>query len=591
MAGFPKAGDQYGGRYRIVAEIGHGGMGVVYEALDTVLNRSVALKIVLPSLADRDEYHQRFAQEAAALAKIHSRHIVGIYDYGEHEDTVYFATQFFPDGDLQSWIAEHGPLDRRAALSLVAQVSEALADAHAAGVVHRDVKPGNVLLWSRPEGLVPYLADFGIAVEGAPEKRSGLTRTGTLIGSPAYMAPERHFGHPADERGDVYSAGCLLWAVLTGDAPYAGTDFQMMNSHINAPVVTLGTDHPVDLRIDDVLALALEKDPARRIQSAAEMRAQLLDIVREIDSAALPVPLPPTALPPTGGAPDPNVDSGRTAVRPALVPTPPAPPAEPAAGGSSSGPPPVPVAARERQQRRWLLPVLLSAALVLVVAIVTAVLINRNGDEVDPVADPTTSTSTSESATPPATPKAPRVTAQSAYRAVAFTVTPPPGDDVKLQVFRDGAWAPLKRESFRVTTTQGGDRACLRARAVRSSGGQTASSPGEKQCGKAEARTIALTANKALPCSYSSGGYTYPCWWYELELAGFAPNSSQDVVLQQQGQPACQTDSACQTVPVSKTGRVTRSRFFAVAATSGPWTVTVDGQKLTLETLAGPYSP
>lgn len=278
MAGFPKAGDEYGGRYRIVRELGHGGTGIVYEAVDSVLDRPVALKIVLPSLPDRGDYRGRFAREASVLAKIRSRHIVGIHEYGEHDDTVYFVTELFPDGDLHRWLQSHGPLDRRAALLLVAQVCEALADAHSCGVVHRDIKPGNVLLWNRSEGLVPYLCDFGIAIDG----QQGLTRTGALVGSPAYMAPERHFGHAADERGDVYSVGCLLWAVLTGDAPYSGTDFQMTNSHINEPTPQLGTGHPVDQRIDEVLVDTMHKDPDRRLDTAEEVRQRLLAIVREV---------------------------------------------------------------------------------------------------------------------------------------------------------------------------------------------------------------------------------------------------------------------------------------------------------------------
>jgi serine/threonine protein kinase len=285
MAGFPKAGDEYGGRYRIVRQLGHGGTGVVYEAVDTVPNRSVALKIMLPALPDREDYQARFAREASVLARIRSRNIVGIHEYGEHEDTVFFVTDLFPDGDLQSWLARNGPLDRRAALSLVAQVCGALADAHAMGVAHRDVKPGNVLLRSHPEGLIPYLCDFGIAIDGSGDgrTRAGPARTGTLIGSPAYMAPERHFGHVADEPGNIYSVGCLLWATLTGDAPYTGTDFQMMNSHINGPVPRLGTGHPVDDRIDEVLARALDKDPEQRTASAEALRADLLAIVRDID--------------------------------------------------------------------------------------------------------------------------------------------------------------------------------------------------------------------------------------------------------------------------------------------------------------------
>lgn len=333
--GYPKVDDEYDGRYRIVRRIGHGGMGVVYEAVDKVLNRSVALKIVLPSLPDREDFHARFAREASVLARIRSRNIVGIHEYGEHDDTVYFVTELFPDGDLRSWLAEHGPLDRRAALSLVAQTCEALADAHAAGVIHRDVKPGNVLLWSRPEGLIPYLADFGIALDGRAPDQEGLTRAGTLVGSPSYMAPERHFGHAADERGDVYSMGCLLWAVLTGDAPYAGTDFQVINSHVNSPIPQLGTGHPVDDRIDEVLAHALHKDPEQRVQSAADLRADLLGIIRDIDAGRLPVPGP---VAPAGSPVDEQADDPVEAAARPYPPAPPAPPVVPAAAAASERP-------------------------------------------------------------------------------------------------------------------------------------------------------------------------------------------------------------------------------------------------------------
>ncbi|MCW2765004.1 MAG: pknH [Nocardioides sp.] len=287
--GYPKVDDEYDGRYRIVRPIGHGGTGVVYEALDNVLNRSVALKVVRPSLPDRDDLHARFAREASVLARIRSRSIVGIHGYGEHDDTVYLVTEFFRDGDLRTWLEHHGPLDRRAALLLVSQVCEALADAHAAGIIHRDVGPGNVLLRIRPDGLIPYLRDFAIALDGHAENQPGPTRAGTLVGSPAYLAPERHFGHAADERGDVYSSGCLLWAVLTGDPPYSGTDFQLINSHINSPIPRLGTGEPVDDRIDEVVAGALHKDPEQRIPSALALREALLEIVRDIDAAVLPL--------------------------------------------------------------------------------------------------------------------------------------------------------------------------------------------------------------------------------------------------------------------------------------------------------------
>lgn len=279
MAGFPRPGDEYGGRYEIVRELGHGGVGIVYAAHDRVLGRDVALKIVLPSLPDREDYQRRFAREASALAQIRSRHVVGIHEFGEHHDTVYVVTQLFPDGDLRRWLAEHGPLGRRAALVLVAAVCEALADAHATGVVHGDVKPGNVLVWDRPDELVPYLSDFASAAASGQD----LAPSGALAGTPAWMAPERHFGHPADERGDVYAVGCLLWATLTGHPPYAGTDFQMMNGHINDPVPQRRTGDPVDDRLDALLLEVMAKDPEQR-PSVDDVRRRLLDLVASLDA-------------------------------------------------------------------------------------------------------------------------------------------------------------------------------------------------------------------------------------------------------------------------------------------------------------------
>ncbi len=281
MAGFPRPGDEYGGRYEIVRELGHGGVGIVYEAHDRVLGRPVALKVVLPSVPERDAYQRRLAREASALAQIRSRHVVGIHEFGEHHDTVYVVTELFPDGTLQRWLATHGPLRRREALVLVAAVCEALADAHGTGVVHGDVKPGNVLVWDRPESLVPYLSDFGIAVDTGQD----LAPSGALAGTPAWMAPERHFGHPADERGDVYAVGCLLWATLTGTPPYAGTDFAMMNGHINDPVPQRRTGDPVDDDLDSLLLEVMSKDPEQR-PTTDEVRRRLLDLVAALDAPA-----------------------------------------------------------------------------------------------------------------------------------------------------------------------------------------------------------------------------------------------------------------------------------------------------------------
>ncbi len=568
MAGFPKAGDEYGGRYRILRQIGHGGMGIVYEARDLVLDRSVALKIVLPSLPDRDAYQARFAREASVLARIRSRNIVGIHEYGEHEDTVFFVTEFFPDGDLHSWIDTHGPLDRRASLALVAQVCEALADAHEAGVIHRDVKPGNVLLWSRPEGLIPYLCDFGIALDGS-ETRAGLTRTGTLVGSPAYMAPERHFGHAADERGDLYSMGCLLWAVLTGDAPYSGTDFQMMNSHINAPVPQLGTGHPVDDRIDEVLAEVMNKDPERRTPSAASMRSSLLAIIRDIDGAAAPPAAPasqpatPVVDPPEGPSPaGEHRPAERTVVRSAPAVTGPVHP----------------------RKRRWVPAALVAAGAVAAVAL-TAVLVNARGGTpsgaaAGPTPDPTPtatepSPASATSARPLARPAPPHVKAGPGYRSVVFTLEPRKARraDVerKVQVDAGHGWKPASR--FSLPTRQGGDRGCIRARTVAADGtGRRAASRPVRACGTAAPRSVRLVRTDDR-CTAGAG-----CHWYDVHVEGFAPGTSpQAFVYDAAGNPWC--DCTFRPVQVGKDGRgaqvhewqVTPGRF------NGYVTLVVDG--------------
>lgn len=268
-----------GDRYLLGERVGQGGMGRVWRARDEMLERPVAVKELWLDGPDSDEdlrtRRERALREARASARIDHPGVVRVYDVAEEDDRLWIVMELVEAPSLERTVADHGPLSVRETVRIGLALAEALRRVHAAGVLHRDVKPGNVLLWNRPEGLVPYLCDFGIAIDG----QQGLTPTGALVGSPAYMAPERHFGHAADERGDVYSVGCLLWAVLTGDAPYSGTDFQMMNSHINAPTPQLGTGHPVDEGIDEVLTNAMQKDPEQRLATADEVRQRLLAIV------------------------------------------------------------------------------------------------------------------------------------------------------------------------------------------------------------------------------------------------------------------------------------------------------------------------
>ncbi|NYD40780.1 serine/threonine-protein kinase [Nocardioides panaciterrulae] len=598
MAGFPKAGDEYGGRYRILRQIGHGGMGIVYEALDTVLNRSVALKIVLPSLPDREDYQARFAREANVLARIRSRNIVGIHEYGEHEDTVFFVTEYFPDGDLQTWIGTHGPLERRVALALVAQVCEALADAHAAGVIHRDVKPGNVLLWSRPEGLIPYLCDFGIALDGGSDGRGSLTRTGTLVGSPAYMAPERHFGHAADERGDIYSVGCLLWAILTGDAPYSGTDFQMMNSHINSPVPQLATGHPVDDRIDEVLAEAMNKDPERRTPSASALRSSLLAVVRELDAAAAPphsspagaVEPPVPIEPATDPAPVRHTVIRSLSASADVLPTGEQPagsgPGGSGPGGSGPGgsgpdgtepdgtavpphswrPSSPPTHTQPRGRRRWLPATVLAAAAVVAVAVTAVAVGAGGGDDRAPAATPTrssvgatgspsptsTPTETVETIRPLADPGPPRVHAHAGYRSVRFTIDPPRkqrhGIERTMQVDAGHGWRTARRV-VSVPTREGGARACVRVRTLDVDGSlQQATSKPVRSCGTAQPRAVRFVRT-ADACTNGAN-----CHWYDVYAVGFTPGTAPTAyVYNSAGQPWC--DCTFHRIRIGKDGR------------------------------------
>ncbi len=284
VPGFPEPGEELG-PFRLGRRLGLGGMGVVYEALDTQLQRQVALKIIAPHLAHDDGFRARFTREARAQASLDSTHVVQVYSFGEAGGRLYIASQLIPDGDLGQMLAGHGLPPVRVALHLLAQVAEALVDAHAAGLVHRDIKPANVLLRHRDQALNAYLADFGIARQvGAtaePPVAGAITHAGAQVGTPAYMAPELHTGGEAGPLCDIYSLGCLLWATLTGAAPYAGgTDYQVVSGHVSGRVPQVGATGPLAVEVNRVLALALAKEPGDRYPSAQALRDDLHRVLR-----------------------------------------------------------------------------------------------------------------------------------------------------------------------------------------------------------------------------------------------------------------------------------------------------------------------
>lgn len=294
------------GPFRLGRRLGTGGMGIVYQALDTQLNRQVALKVITPQIGDDEGFRARFTREAQAQASLDSPHVVQVYSFGEADGRLYIASQLLPGGDLGQMLHRHGVPPARVALSLLSQVADGLADAHAAGLIHRDIKPANVLLRSREQALHAYLGDFGIArqVQGGQQ----LTQAGGVVGTPTYMAPELHTGGTAGPASDVYSLGCVLWALLSGSAPYLGSsDFQVVNGHVSGPVPQLVATGPLAGEVNRVLRTAMAKDPRARYTTATQLREDLKQVLRLPDDAvALQVPggagAPDPVRPPSSGA-------------------------------------------------------------------------------------------------------------------------------------------------------------------------------------------------------------------------------------------------------------------------------------------------
>lgn len=295
------------GPYRVERQLGSGGMGVVYEAVDTQLERRVALKVISPHLADDPLFRERFVREARGQASLDSAHVVTVHAFGEQDGRLYIASQLIPDGDLGGLLTRGGapPLDL--AVDLMAQVASGLADAHAAGIAHRDIKPANVLLRRRDSGWHAYLADFGIARQVGDDQQL----TATAVGTPSYMAPELHTGGSPTPAADVYSLGCLLWATITGTAPYAGTtDYQIVHAHLEDPIPQLEGPGYRIAEVNRVLRTALAKDPGQRYPTAAAMRDDLRRLTTLPDRPAPPPPPGPRSSAPHPSAPR---RSGRTA--------------------------------------------------------------------------------------------------------------------------------------------------------------------------------------------------------------------------------------------------------------------------------------
>src|ERR671911_513739 len=297
-------------RYDVVRPLGSGGMGEVYLARDRVLGRDVALKVLRKQYAGDDEFAERFKREAMSVASLSHPNIVQVYDRGETEEgSSYIAMEYVPGGTLKERISREGPLEAASAAGLGAQVAQALGAAHDTGMVHRDIKPQNVLLAARGGAKV---ADFGIARAGSS---ATISRTGSVMGTAGYMSPEQALGEPATPKSDLYSLGVVLFEALTGELPYvADNPIAVSMKHVNEPV---RSPRDVDPTLPDgmnaLVTRLMAKDPEDRYASADELADDLWRISRGRE---------PTAIPP-GAAPTrtqraPGVPPGPTA-RPAPV--------------------------------------------------------------------------------------------------------------------------------------------------------------------------------------------------------------------------------------------------------------------------------
>jgi serine/threonine-protein kinase len=248
-------------------------MGVVYRATDLRLRRAVALKVIAPDLSGNDDFRRRFERESQTAAMIRHPHVITIFHADEHDGLLYITMDYIAGTDLRQMISRKGPLEPRLAASIVSQVGSALDAAHRAGLVHRDVKPANVLVLMEGEGEAPtaYLTDFGLTKALASE--SGMTATGMVVGTVDYMAPEQVLGGTLDHRTDVYALGCVLYETLTGEVPYPReTPMAKLYAHTHVPPPSAVAHVPrLPLEMDLVIYKAMAKSREDRYGSAGAL--------------------------------------------------------------------------------------------------------------------------------------------------------------------------------------------------------------------------------------------------------------------------------------------------------------------------------
>ncbi|MEJ2746386.1 MAG: protein kinase [Anaerolineae bacterium] len=292
-------------RYEIIEELGRGGMATVYKARDPLFERQVAIKVMSPELSRDQQFRARFIREARTIAALEHPAIVPVYDYGESNDQPYLVMRYMTGGSLTDRLRE-GPLSLAETSKILERIGSALDAAHQKGVIHRDLKPGNILFDQYGDS---YLADFGIVHVAASNE--ALTATGSLVGTPSYMSPEQvHGDKELDGRSDIYALGVILFQMLTGDVPYAAdTPVKTMMQHVMEPIPRILERRP-DLapQFDTVITKAMAKERDERFATGSELSAALDTIIKQAGSAA---DSPPPVRPVTP-APAPATEPVRT---------------------------------------------------------------------------------------------------------------------------------------------------------------------------------------------------------------------------------------------------------------------------------------
>ncbi|MDH2390195.1 serine/threonine-protein kinase [Streptomyces sp. HNM0663] len=264
--------------YLVEREIGRGGMAVVYRARDLRLDRVVALKLLAPELARNDTFRKRFTHESRVAAAIDHPHIVPVFEAGETEGILYIAMRYVSGQDLRALLDRQGPLPAATAIRIAAQVASALDAAHAHDLVHRDVKPGNILIAAGTDRDHPehvYLTDFGLTKKSL--SLTGFTTVGQFVGTLDYVAPEQISGRPVDGRCDVYSLGCVVYETLAGVPPFQrDDDLALLWAHqYDPPPPLTGQRSDLPREVDAVLERALAKTPDERYASCLEFAGEL----------------------------------------------------------------------------------------------------------------------------------------------------------------------------------------------------------------------------------------------------------------------------------------------------------------------------